>query len=279
MPLISFHPPRSVDPRSEQGFTLMEALVAMVTGVIVTGALLAILEFSLRQQSSITGRAQADQMGRTAMGNIVDELHSACTGATPIQVPNSEPKSPLAKSNGVNLWFTSAYGVLHNGEPLIEKVLLHDINWTAATETSSTGEQVGNLTDYRFESTSGSASTGWTFKTLSTAEATSAKILATNVIKPKSGSIFQYYKYESNSASATYGQLIELSSSELSALTETAAKNIAKVAINFTQAPEGEHTKAGNIVSDTRGDRTVSFSDSVVLRLDPTTTESISPCE
>jgi hypothetical protein len=276
--MMSFHPPSLIRPRSEQGFTLMETLVAMVTGVIVTGALLAILEFSLREQTSITDRAQADQIGRTAMSNIVDELHSACTGATPIQGPSSEPKSPLAKSNGVNLWFTSAYGVLHNGEPLIEKVLLHDINWTAAAESSSTGEQVGTLTDYRFESVSGSASTGWTFKPLSTTEATSTRTVATNVIKPKSGAIFQYYKYETNSASSTYGQFIELGSSELP-LSEATAKNIAKVTISFTQAPEGKYTQAGHVTSDTRGDRVVNFSDSVVLRLDPTTTESVSPCE
>jgi type II secretory pathway component PulJ len=266
--MSSFQLPSLLNLRSEQGFTLLEALVAIATGVIVTSALLTILEVSLRQQARITDRAQADQIGRTAMSNIIEELHSSCTGATPIQGPNTTPTSPLEKTNGNNLWFVSAYGNANSGEPLIEKVTEHDINW-AASSKSSTGEQLGKLTDYSFTSIAGNSQEGWTFPSLTTANATSTRLLAKNVIKPSSGSIFQYYKYESNSASSTYGQLVELTSGELP-LTEATAKNIAKVAINFTQAPEGE---------DTRIDRNVSFNDAVVLRVSPTSSGSVSPCE
>lgn len=263
--------PSLPDPRSERGFTLMETLVAMVSGVVVTGALLAILEFSLREQASITDRAQADQIGRTAMSNIVDELHSSCVGATPIQAPSTTPLSPLEKSNGVNLWFVSAYGASNSGEPLIEKVTEHDINWIA-TKKSNTGKQLGKLTDYSFSSSSGNAREGWTWPTLSVAEAEAkhtARLLASNVIPPESGSLFQYYKYEANSASSTYGQLVKVGSGELP-LTAASAETIAKVAINFTQAPEN---------NDTRTDRTAPFSDAVVMRLSPTTSGSVSPCE
>ncbi len=53
----------------------------MVTGIIVTGALFAVLEVSMRQTARITDIAQANQLGRTTMTHMVDELHSACIAA------------------------------------------------------------------------------------------------------------------------------------------------------------------------------------------------------
>lgn len=252
----------------------METLVAMVTGVIVTGALLAILEVSLRQQTNITDRAQADQIGRTAMNNVIDELHSSCTGfsAAAIQAPGTTPSSPLAATGAVNLWFLSAYGNSSSGAATLTGVTQHDINWTS-TGTSNTGLPLGTLTDYSFASTGGS-SPKWTFPTLSVANA-KARVLAKNVVPPQiSGvsTIFQYYKYNESSASSTFGQLEPLASSEIPLLTATAEK-VAKVAINFTQAPEG---------GDTRLNRTANFSDTVVLRFNPTETGSEAsniPCE
>ena len=64
---------------------------------------------------------------------------------------------------------------------MIEKVYEHDIHWTS-TGKSKTGETVGTLTDYRFESTAGSGpaskSGKWEFPTLETKNA-KARVLAT----------------------------------------------------------------------------------------------------
>ncbi|HEV3319105.1 MAG TPA: prepilin-type N-terminal cleavage/methylation domain-containing protein [Solirubrobacteraceae bacterium] len=265
-----------LDLGSERGFTLMEMLVAMVTGVIVTGALLAILEVSLRQQTRITERAQADQTGRTAMSNIVDELHSSCTGfsATAIQAPKETPTSPLAATGAANLWFLSAYGNSSSGEAVLTGVTEHDINWTS-TGTSNTGQSLGTLTDYSFPSTGGT-SPKWTFPTLSVTEAKAkhtVRVLATDVIAPqveeeakKVSTVFQYYKYSTSSH-----ELTPLKSSEIAAA--ASAQEIAKVTIGFTQAPDS---------GDTRSGRTAGFSDSVVLRFNPseTGTEAVNiPCE
>ncbi|HYM44885.1 MAG TPA: hypothetical protein VES65_01825 [Solirubrobacteraceae bacterium] len=268
-------------PGAEHGVTLVELVVAMATGVVVTGALLAIVVISLRQEARITDKAQADQIGRTAMSNVVDELHSSCTGfgAAAIQGPASTPTSPLAATGPVNLWFLSAYGGSSSGAAVLSGVTEHDINWTS-TGTSDTGETLGTLTDYAFASTGG-ASPKWTFPTLSVANA-KARVLAKNVIPPQvsgAATVFQFYKYDNNSASSTDGQLVALAAGELPVAQATAekaqaaAKTLAKVTIGFTQAPEGQ---------DTRIDRTASFASAVVLHFDTSETGSEvvnSPCE
>jgi prepilin-type N-terminal cleavage/methylation domain-containing protein len=275
---MSLYFPPSFTPSTEQGFTLVELLVAMLISTVVIAALVAILTFSLGQETRITDKVQADQIGRTAMTNIIDELHSSCTGfgASAIQSPSETPTSPLASSGATNLWFVSAYGNEDSGEPLIEKVTEHDINWKAEAK-SNTGEELGTLTDYSFESTSGNAKSGWTFPSLTVAKA-KAKVLAKNVIPPqvevsgkKTSTIFQYYKYETTSSSETNGELVAISP----ATVPTAAKEgtVAKATVSFSQAPAN---------ADTRINRSASFSDSVILRFTPS--ESIAeadnePCE
>lgn len=240
----------------ERGFTLIEMLVAMIAGVILVGALLAILEISLRQTTRLSDRVQVDRTGRTAMNNIVDELHSSCTGfgSTAIQVPSTTPSSPLAALGTANLWFLSAYANPTSTAPAVSKIVQHDINWTA-TGTSNTGQQLGTLRDYSF--TGSGESPNWTFPALSTGNA-SARILATNVVPPTTSTVFHYWRYETNEASAKYGELVEVGASELTSVAE--AKKIAKVTISFRQAPEK---------ADTREGHTTLFEGAVVLRLTP----------
>jgi Tfp pilus assembly protein PilW len=239
---------------SEQGFTLIEMMVAMVTGVIVIGGLLMILEFSLTSQARISDRVQADRVGRVAMSKIVDELHSSCTGfgGTAIQAPSTTPTAPLEKSGPLNLWFLSTYGTASSGNAVPSSVVQHEVKWTS-TGTSNTGESLGTLTDYAFTSTGGS-SPNWKFPTLTVANA-SAKVLAKNVIPPTvsgASAIFQYYKFASGQPSAIAAAQVPAAA---------AANEIVKVGITFTQAPEG---------ADTRANRAVPFSDAVLLRFNPT---------
>ncbi|HEX3909837.1 MAG TPA: prepilin-type N-terminal cleavage/methylation domain-containing protein [Solirubrobacteraceae bacterium] len=246
----------------ERGLTLIELLVAMIIGLVVTGALLATLELALRQNTSISDRAQADRTGRTAMNAILEQLHSSCTGfgSTAIQGPSTTPVSPLASTGGANLWLLSAYGNSTSGNASVSSVVQHDINWSS-TGTSNTGQSVGTLTDYAFTGTG--ESPNWTFSTLSTANAT-AKVLAKNVVPLSTSTVFHYWRYDTTLTDSTYGELIEVSASEIPAL--TASKKIAQVTISYKQAPE---KSARSEVADTREGHTATFTGSVVLRFTP----------
>ncbi|MHB8235073.1 MAG: PilW family protein [Solirubrobacteraceae bacterium] len=248
--------------RSERGFTLIEMMVSMTAGVFVIAGLATILAVSLHQNARIGDRVQADRLGRTALNKVVEELRSACTGfgSTAIQAPSTTPTSPLASTGPLNLWFLTAYGSASSGEAAIKEVFQHDVVWTS-TGTSNTGEALGKLTDYSWKSTGGEPpNSPWTFNAvLSTATATKARVLATNVIPAEASTIFHYYRYDTTSTDATYGELIGLTSSELP-LTTTSAKKVAKATITFKQAPER---------GDTREGHTTSFSGGVSLRLTP----------
>jgi prepilin-type N-terminal cleavage/methylation domain-containing protein len=256
-------PPALKRLRDERGLTLIELLVAMVIGLIVTGALLATLELALRQNTSISDRAQADRAGRTAMNGILELLHSSCTGfgSTAIQSPSTTPVSPLASTGGTNLWLLSAYGNSTSGEAAVSGVVLHDINWTS-TGTSNTSESVGTLTDYSFRSSG--ESPNWTFAALSTANAT-ARVLAKNVVPLLTGStVFQYWRYDTTPGDEHIGELIPVATSEIASLTAT--KKIAEVTISYKQAPE---KSARSEVADTRTGHTATFTSSAVLRFSP----------
>jgi len=261
---------------SEAGFTLIELLVSMLTSIVVIGALFAVLLISTHQSSRTTDYVQSDQLGRDTMTNILEELHSACTGASAegysaIQKPTTVPISPLAETNATNLWFVSTYGTASSATAELKEITEHDINWTA-TVKSNTGLQLGKLTDYAFAGT-GTAG-AWTFPSLTTANAKS-RVLAENVIAPKAGTgpIFQYFTYYDNSAASNYGQLETTAlTTPLSSKAEEAnfAGGVAEVVISFTQAPPDKNTQLS---------RMANFSNSVNLRFSPTsTTSGVSPC-
>jgi Tfp pilus assembly protein PilW len=244
--------------RAEHGVSLLELLVAMSMSTIVMLALVALLLFSTGQESRISERVEADQVGRTAMARIVQELHSTCTGFSNggIQGPSSTPTAPLAATGPLNLWFVSTYGSSTSGSAVESTAYEHDINWT------STGGKTGTLTDYSFASVNGSGpssgSKKWEFPEPIVANA-KAHVLATKVIPYEVGKakvIFQYY-----TLSSTTGAFSELAESSIS--TEAKAGKVAKVSISFEQAPHG---------GSTNPDRVAPFSNSVALRLSATET-------
>lgn len=236
----------------DRGMTLMELLVAMLMGVVVTGALFGILQISLRQTILISDKVQANQLGRTAMTRIVDELHSSCLapGFAPIQ----------ENSSTSDLRFINAY----SNKAVIPTAgaFEHQIVWNPAAKT---------LTDYTYNSNGGEwpkfkfpeINSGHTNATPSSGVLLARNVTQTEVRNAKGEieklPIFEYYKYateSSSSSSKPMGTLTEITStylplkaeSESSTLTEKEnnTEAVASVLISFRQAPvdgKSEHNQ------------------------------------
>jgi prepilin-type N-terminal cleavage/methylation domain-containing protein len=212
--------------RNQHGFTLIETLVAMVTGVIVTGALFTILDFSVKQSSRLSQVAQASQVSRTAMTHIVDELHSAClsTGFTPVEAGSTPSK----------LVFITGYS--EAAEIPFESVRKEEVEYVLVggkgylKEKVATAASEPNFREYTF----GSPSTITIAENISPYE------------ESGSNPIFKYYEYGSTTstgateAAVTLNQVPLTASAELNA--EQAAR-IASVAISFRTAPYKKEAK------------------------------------
>jgi Tfp pilus assembly protein PilW len=216
----------------EGGYSLIELLVSIISGIAVCFALFSILNFSTDQTAHLTGYAQATQQGRIAMTKVVDELRSACLapGFAPVQVGSS----------GTELRFINAF----SEEAVISKTQVNEqrIVWNEKAET---------LTDYTYPTTK--EITWPTFEYSSTASPVGGVRLASNVTETeaegKKVPIFQYYSYKGESSeSATIG-LSTLNTKPIisgaETLTKETAPTAASVLISFNAGPSVGKTDIG----------------------------------
>ncbi len=226
--------------RETSGVTLIEMLVAVVTGLIVTGAAFTILEFSLSQTARIADRTSANQRGRIAMEKLQLELHSSCVTilVNPIR----------AKSTSTSLIFYSK--TAPEAEPFFTSMTKHEVYLSGKT-----------LYDALYYSVSGTESTKWNF----VEPPNKINTILTGVSVPSSGSIFEYFKYTGTSLTT----LIPSPN-----LTEPESKLVAKINIRLLVSPESGSTKGP------AGDRQFEVASSAVLRLTPATeVGQQEPCE
>ncbi|HXB16608.1 MAG TPA: type II secretion system protein [Solirubrobacteraceae bacterium] len=223
--------------RDRRGFTLVEVLVAMVTGVIVTGALFAILEYSVRQGARLSAVAQATQVSRTAMTHVVDELRSAClsSGFTPIIANGESAKS----STPSKLIFVNGYDekTEKEKEPPAELPAngIHKdvIEYNEATK---------QLVDKTYIATSNAPTETFEKYTFPASPSSTVK-LAENIAKVEEKPIFEYFKYatksstETNSAASTLEEKESLTPKSTSVMTEAGANTAASVVVRFKAGP------------------------------------------
>jgi Tfp pilus assembly protein PilW len=215
----------------ESGFSLIELLVAMVSGVIVVFAAFALYIVALHQSTKIGDRVQADQSGRTAIARIVEELHSGCMQKefTPVQ----------AKSTPSQLIFDDGA----SSEPQIGSSKSKPEAYQDRVSVKS-----GTLVDERYPVESGTLPKEFVYNETTP----SAKLqLTTNVTETAETepAYFRYYQYAKAASSGTSTSGVNaLEKIKLSSGKElgSEAKKVAAVEVNFTVSPRegnGEQTK------------------------------------
>ncbi len=230
----------------ERGLTLIEMLVAVVSGVVVMMALFAIMDFSINQSGRIADKVDADQQGRIALEKIALEMHSSCIAAsvTPVQ-PGSDDKS---------IQFISVPG----SQAYHATAELHYIHVTESNE----------LVDDTYQSNGGEPP-AWTFPPVSS-EPSAHQVLLNSVSQTQTGEpastvpIFNYYRYYTSTDKAPV--LGEINPTPMGPeLNESEAQSTAEVTVSFTANPTSGNTAAN---------RSANLSDSILLRFNPTAATS-----
>jgi Tfp pilus assembly protein PilW len=231
--LISPLPPPLI--RDDRGFTLVEVLVAMVTGLIVMGALFAILSVSVTQSARISEMAQSTQLGRTTMTRIQDELHSACVSPkfAPVKEGSNEGKLVLVNAYSEKAEVPATWTVREVTEKGVKRQEVEGVrkdeivfNEGAKTLTDTyslgTGESVG---EYTFG-------------------AGKAVKIGENVTKIGATPIFKYYKYATTGTAGAGEASTTLAETKPAAETFTKAEatSIAAVAVAFNTGPASSDT-------------------------------------
>jgi Tfp pilus assembly protein PilV len=222
--------------RGEGGFSLVEMLVAVSTGLVITLALFGLLEVATRQTRQVTNKVQSDRLGRLTMNRIVTQLHSACIAREAVPVYSASTENKLvfynAYSEGAELKTPSASKAAGEG------VYVHELVYE---------KTAGKIREKVYPSTEVALPS----KVVYSAKAEREVLVAEHVTQAKSESggelpIFEYLKYRSASTTGVNAQSTSLEPVELKSgetleakeKTKTAgATNVSGVGVNFEQAP------------------------------------------
>jgi Tfp pilus assembly protein PilW len=218
----------------EDGFTLVELLVAMVTSLAIVLVLFTMLQVTTGQTTLITDKVQANRLGRQTMTDISDELHSACFAReyAPVQ----------EKSSGTELIFANAYTEAPEIKtPAASKVASegvheHKIKFNAGGKIGQ-----GTLVDTTYPSTTAELPTNVLFSSTKEREVRVGEHLAQVEVGKEKAPIFKYYQYKktagvaTGNAPATTLEEIPLKEGEL--LKSPTVEKVAAVVINFDQLP------------------------------------------
>ena len=261
------------------GFTLIEVLVAMATGLVIVSAIVILIDITMDQTTRVLDTVTSEQQARSSMEQIVQELNSGCVDSdvSPVQASTATGISPSVNSDATHLVFVSGVG---SGS---------GFTYTTTTGTTVTTlyehvialNSAGALVDTSYVATnpttgsSGTLAGGptWTFSSTPYTTETLAKHVASLS--------FAYYSY-SNTANpkpnslngiTTADELSTPLSSTWPSTTTNAAESVAEVDINLSVEPSSGWQQ--NV------SRNTTESDSVIFRFTPPASSSVTnyPCD
>ncbi len=252
--------------RREEGMTLIELIVAMSLGIIVTGIALSLLNFTTADVTRITERVHVDQTGRVALEKLMLALHSSCvaTKAEPIRSGSTEKVLRfVSETSEVN-----KYGEPSSSLPTIR---LHEVIYTPAS-----GKIEGTLTEKSWPSTGVPPKYEFNEKATPTTRILLTGIKQTENEKKELVKLFRYYRYyKTTDTKPTLGELdpteYVLNTKASTTEQKEEAAQIAKVTVTMTAVPEGKENKENTSLGN---GRPVALEDSAILRLSPSSEES-----
>lgn len=257
--------------RGEDGLTLIELLIAMSLGILVTGIAFSLLNFTTADVTRITERVNVDQTGRVGLEKLILALHSSCVAAKaePIRFGTNEKTLRfVSETSSVNA----------HGEP---SASLPTIRLREIIYTPGSGKTEGTLTENSWPSTGVPPKYEFNEKETPTKRTLLNGIKQTENEKKELIKVFRYYRYYKTTD--TKPALGEIDPAEFVLNTKAAvsvqkeeAAQIAKVAVAFTAVPEKKENKENLSLGN---GRPVALEDSAILRLSPSSEESNNlPC-
>jgi Tfp pilus assembly protein PilW len=207
---------RSAHASAEHGFSLVEVVVSMAAGIVVLLAVFMVLDLGVRQSARSVDRVDADQRGRTAMEQLVQELHSSCVAASVTPV--------LAGSDSSNLKFLSQFG----SAPVLNPNL-HVVTYSG-----------GSLVDTVYPETSGSAP-NWTFSATPSATKTFVSQISQATVSGTAQPVFQYFKYAGGGSISTTPLPTPLSAAD--------AADAVQVTVSFAVGPTSQSNEARRTIN------------------------------
>jgi prepilin-type N-terminal cleavage/methylation domain-containing protein len=217
--------------QAQDGFTLIEVLVATSMSLVISFAAFTLLQVATDQSARATDYLQASQLGRNAMSHIVDALNSACVseGAAPIQ----------ESSSGEKLVFVTGFSKKTEIKPA--EVQRNEIKWEAIKG------KVGRLVDVKAPAEKEVSSGEYQWGKSSTVELDPAVDKPENA-KGETQPIFKYYKYgtettESSESGVT--SLTEIAAKSSAEELKAEAKKVASTSISFRSLPVDRSEKVG----------------------------------
>jgi Tfp pilus assembly protein PilV len=193
----------------EDGFSLVEILVALPISIVILMAIFTMMNVSIRQSGAVTDRVDAVQRGRTAMERVTRVMRSQVCPATTGAAFTS------ADSSSMTLYADMTGGASNPQRHTIT------FNSNASTLTEDIYAGTGTWPDLAFPNTP-----------------TQTRQLLANVTPVNGVPVFRYYSYDANGAVSTTPMTVPVTQAQL--------PRIVYVEVNFVANPMRTSTSPKN---------------------------------